>query len=272
MDRREFAAALAAAAATGVGKGARAQTAASGQGTQKPQDGAGATPVKKPFQIGMIIFNNMIDLDFVGPHDVLSQVPDVKVTALAKTLDPVTTDSRLRLLPQARLSEAPPLDMLFIGGGFGTTQLMEDREVIDFLVSRAPTAQYITSVCTGALVLGAAGLLKGYKATTHWTAMGVLPIFGAEPVHERVVFDRNRITGGGVTAGIDFGLAVVGKIWGDEQAQIIQLTYEYAPKPPYNAGSPDTAPPAIKERVVAMFARTTNLRMEAARRAMVKIA
>lgn len=249
MDRRAFTTTMmAAATAAGASDGARAQSAA------------------KPFTIGMIIFNDMTNQDFVGPHDAFSRVSAAQVHVLARTLDPVTTDSRLRVLPQMTLKDAPMLDMLFIGGGGGTTKLMEDREHIEFLRARAPTAQYITSVCTGALVLGAAGLLKGYKAATHWAAMDILPVFGAEPVRKRVVIDRNRITGGGVTAGIDFGLTVIGKLWGHDLAQTLQLGMEYAPEPPYNSGSPATAPAEILKRTTAMLARMTNERLEVAKR------
>jgi cyclohexyl-isocyanide hydratase len=262
MNRRDFAAAVATAAAVGAGRPGRAQTSSAPTvGTQDTRQSAGA-----PFQIGMIIFDNMTNQDFVGPHDVFARVRAAQVHVLAKTLAPVTTDSKLQVLPQLALKDAPPLDLIFIGGGGGTTPLMEDAEMIGFLQSRAPRAQYLTSVCTGALVLGAAGLLQGYKAATHWAAMGVLPLLGAEPVHQRVVFDRNRVTGGGVTAGIDFGLAVVGKLWGDELAQMIQLGMEYAPEPPYNAGTPDSAPPEITRRVTESLSRMTGERMAAARR------
>jgi cyclohexyl-isocyanide hydratase len=219
------------------------------------------------FTIGMLIFENMTNLDFAGPADVFARVADATTVVLAKTTDPVRTDSGGRVLPAVALRDAPELDLLFVGGGPGTLGLMEDAEVLDFLRERAPHAQWITSVCTGALVLGAAGLLRGYRATTHWNAMDLLPIFGAHPVNERVVIDRNRITGGGVTAGIDFALTVVARLWGDDRAQLIQLGSEYNPAPPFNAGSPDVAPPHL----VAQFrARTQGLsekRVRAAQRA-----
>jgi cyclohexyl-isocyanide hydratase len=143
---------------------------------------------------------------------------------------------------------------------------MEDEETIDFLVQRAPHARWITSVCTGALVLGAAGLLRGYKAATHWTAMEVLPYFGAEPVHRRVVVDRNRITGGGVTAGLDFALTVAAALHGDDHAQAMQLGMEYAPQPPFDTGSPATAPVELVQRVRMQVAKSTEARMAAAQR------
>jgi len=220
-----------------------------------------------PFRIGMIIFDRMTNLDFAAPADMFARVRAAKVHVLAKTLDPIVTDSGGRVLADMLLRDAPPLDMLFIGGGPGINALMEDPEMLDFLRSRAPGARYVTSVCTGALVLGAAGLLRGYKAATHWTAMEILPLLGAEPVHQRVVIDRNRITGGGVTAGLDFGLTVIATLWGEEQAQLIQLGSEYDPAPPFNAGSPLTAPRAIVEKFRGVSAGLTETRRAIAARA-----
>jgi len=219
------------------------------------------------FQIGMIIFDRMTNIDFVGPCDVLARVSGTKVHVLAKTRDPITTDAGHRILADMTLQDAPELDMLFIGGGPGVTALMDDVEVLHFLTTRAPRAKYVTSVCTGALVLGAAGLLRGYRATTHWAAMEVLSLVGAIPVAERVVVDRNRITGGGVTAGIDFGLIIVKTLWGESMAQLIQLGQEYDPHPPFSAGSPRTAPPEIVERFRQLSAKQTAERMAAGRRA-----
>ncbi|MEO8922291.1 MAG: DJ-1/PfpI family protein [Caldimonas sp.] len=220
----------------------------------------------RAFHIGMLIFDGMTNLDFAGPLDVLARMPDAVVHVLAKSRDPVITDTGLLVSPALALGQAPPLDMLFVGGGPGSTALMEDEEVLSFLRERAVTACWITSVCTGALVLGAAGLLRGYKAATHWTAMDVLPLLGAEPVCERVVVDRNRITGGGVTAGIDFGLRVAALLHGDAVAQAIQLGMEYDPKPPFDCGSPRLASAAIVDRVRQRTAAMTDARMAAARR------
>lgn len=215
----------------------------------------------------MIIFDKMTNLDFAAPADMFSRVRQAKVHVLAKTADYVTTDSGGRVLPDMALRDAPELDMLFIGGGPGVGALMEDSEMLDFLRARAPRAKWMTSVCTGGLVLGAAGLLRGYKAATHWTAMEILPILGAEPVYRSVVVDRNRITGGGVTAGIDFGLTVIATLFGPEQAQLIQLGNEYDPKPPFDAGSPLKAPQTIVAKFRSMTAGMTRLRREAATRA-----
>jgi cyclohexyl-isocyanide hydratase len=246
MDRRTFNTAL----------GAIATAAMVARGEAAADDKGG-----KSFHIGMVLFDQMTNLDLVGPLDMFGRVPQVRVHLLAKTLDPVTTDTGMQVLPQARLAAAPRLDMLFVPGGTGTTQAMEDPVLLDWLRRRAPQAQWITSVCTGALVLGAAGLLHGYKAATHWTVMDLLPLLGAEPVAERVVIDRNCVTGGGVTAGIDFALTVIARLWGEEQAQLIQLMNEYDPAPPFKAGSPETAP----RSVVAEY-RKKSTQMSAARR------
>ena len=219
-----------------------------------------------PFHIGMLIFDGMTNLDFAGPLDVLARMPGAAVHVLARSREPVTTDIGIPVLPTLAFDEAPPLDMLFVGGGAGSTALMEDAAVLNFLRERALSAKWITSVCTGALVLGAAGLLRGYKAATHWSAMEVLPLLGAEPVHERVVVDRNRITGGGVTAGIDFGLRVAALLHGDAVAQAIQLGMEYDPQPPFDCGSPQVADAALVARVRQRMAPITEARMAAARR------
>lgn len=194
------------------------------------------------FEIGMLVFDQMTQLDFAGPCDALSRIKAARVNIIGKARGPVTTDSGVRIFAELALDEVPQLDMIFVPGGFGTTLLLEDRAVLDFLARQAERAQWITSVCTGALVLGAAGLLRGYKAATHWATMEDLVPFGAEPVHQRVVIDRNRATGGGVTAGIDFGLTLIARIWGEDQAKLIQLGQEYNPQPPFAAGSPAAAP------------------------------
>lgn len=220
---------------------------------------------QKPFTIGMVAFDMMTNLDFVGPFDILSRVRAARTIVLGKSLDPITTDSKYRMLPEMRLADAPELDMLFVPGGPGTTKLMEDAEMLGFLRDRAPRAQWVTSVCTGALVLGAAGLLRGYRAATHWTAMDILPVLGAIPVNERVVVDRNRMTGGGVTAGIDFGLTLIARIWGEDQAKLIQMANEYNPQPPFDAGHPDRAP-EVAARFREVSKGLTAARMEAAKR------
>lgn len=201
-----------------------------------------AASTSKPFEIGMLIFDQMTQLDFAGPGDAFARIKTARINVIGKEQGPVTTDSGVRIHAEVGLDEAPQLDLIFVPGGFGTTALLEDQAVLDFLVRQAERAQWITSVCTGALVLGAAGLLRGYDAVTHWSAMDSLLVLGARPVDQRVVIDRNRVTGGGVTAGIDFGLTLIARLWGEDQAKLIQLGQEYNPQPPFSAGSPSSAP------------------------------
>lgn len=223
-------------------------------------------PTTPRLQIGMLVFPDMTSLDFDAPVDALSRMPDTQVHVLAKTLEPVKNDIGLMVTPTLRMRDAPRLDLLFVGGGRGVNRLMEDEETIDFLRDRGPQAQWITAVCAGSLLLGAAGLLRGYRAATHWAAMEVLPLLGAIPTYERVVVDRNRITGGGVTAGLDFGLTVAAQLHGDEHAMQTQLMVEYDPHPPFDAGSPARAPAHIVDRVRAALAASTQERLAIARR------
>lgn len=200
-------------------------------------------------KIGMLMFPDMTQLDFTAPWEVFAQMPGCEVKVIAKSLDPVVARGGLRFLPDTILSEAPQMDLLFVPGGPGVGALMEDREVLEFLRRQAAGAKYVTSVCTGALVLGAAGLLKGYRATTHWLSLELLPVFGADASPDRVVVDRNRMTGGGVTAGIDFALTVAAETVGVEVAKSIQLLIEYNPAPPFACGHPDTADAEVVEAV-----------------------
>jgi cyclohexyl-isocyanide hydratase len=206
-------------------------------------------------QITFLLFPHVTQLDLTGPAQVLSRLPEARVELVAKTLEPVSTDAGFPLLPSATFETAAPADILCVPGGFGVTAAMEDEATLAWLRSAADRAEWITSVCTGALVLGAAGLLDGYRATTHWASHDYLAAFGAVPVQERVVFDRNRVTGGGVTAGIDFGLALTARIAGEEHARFIQLSLEYDPAPPFDSGSPEKADPAVLERYRTMVAR-----------------
>ncbi len=198
-----------------------------------------------PCHIGFFIFPEMTQLDFTGPYEVFTRLADTIVHVVAKTADPVRTERGLVLVPTVTIDECPPLNVIVVPGGPGTQQLLDDEAVLGFLREQAEQAKYVTSVCTGALVLGAAGLLRGYRATTHWLSLPLLELFGAIPVDERVVVDGNRVTGGGVTAGIDFGLQLAAMMRGDTLAQQIQLQLEYNPAPPFTAGSPATAPQAI---------------------------
>ena len=254
MDRRSTFGALGGAALAGLLPRSRADAQTPVSATRK-------------FSIGMIIFDQMTNLDFVGPNQVFGGAPNSKIHVIAKSLDPIVTDTGCRVLADTTFNDAPELDLIFIGGGGGTTRLMDDPQVLDFLRSRAPRAQWITAVCTGTLVLGAAGLLRGYKATTHWTAIELLPVLGAQPIEDRVVIDRNRVTGGGVTAGIDFGLVILAHIWGTDVARRAQLILEYAPTPPFDSGSPKTASPGLVAAVLKSWTKILDGRRSAATRA-----
>ncbi|MGU7772333.1 DJ-1/PfpI family protein [Burkholderia sp. MR1-5-21] len=204
--------------------------------------------------IGFLVFPGVQQLDLTGPHDVLASLPDAAVHLVWKTREPVASSSGLLLTPTSTYADCPPLDVICIPGGSGITDLLLDPDTIAFVRERSAAARYVTSVCTGALLLGAAGLLRGRRATTHWAFHALLEPLGAVPVHARVVRDGNLITGGGVTAGIDFALTIAAELAGDDEAQAIQLGLEYAPAPPFDSGSPDTAPEQIVKRVTEQSA------------------
>jgi cyclohexyl-isocyanide hydratase len=201
------------------------------------------------FHTGFVVFPNLTQLDFTGPLQVLHRLPGATTHIVAKTREPVPSDTPLAIPPTATFADCPPLDLLCIPGGVGMDQAMEDDETIAFVRREGARAKYVTSVCTGAFILGAAGLLRGKRATTHWALHHLLPRVGAIPVKERVVRDGNTFTGGGVTAGVDFAFVVLSEIAGPDVAQTVQLEIEYDPKPPFAAGSPHGAPAEIKARV-----------------------
>ena len=200
--------------------------------------------------VGMTLFPNVTQLDLTAPYEVFSRMPDTKVALLASSPAPVRTEWGMSIVPDATFLDAPELDVLCVPGGWGVNAMLENAELLTFIRERGLRAQYVTSVCSGALLLGAAGLLRGYRASTHWMSIDLLPFFGAIPVRERVVVDRNRITGGGVTAGIDLGLVIAAELFGVQAAQKIQLAIEYDPMPPFSSGSPDTAPSDVKAAVI----------------------
>ncbi|KUZ98734.1 dimethylglycine dehydrogenase [Burkholderia latens] len=204
--------------------------------------------------IGLLVFPGVQQLDLTGPHDVLASLPDAAVHLVWKSCDTVASSSGLALAPTCTFDDCPPLDVICVPGGIGINDLLLDAATIAFVQQRAASARYVTSVCTGALLLGVAGLLRGRRATTHWAFHSLLEPLGAVPVRERVVRDGNLITGGGVTAGIDFALTIAAELVGDEEAQAIQLQLEYAPAPPFDAGSPDTAPASVLARVTGRSA------------------
>ncbi|MBA3896239.1 MAG: DJ-1/PfpI family protein [Sphingomonadaceae bacterium] len=209
----------------------------------------------EPVSVAFLVFPRITQLDLTGPAQVLSRLGKAKIDLVWKTRDPVPTDAGFDLLPTAAFDEVTRADILCIPGGFGTTALMEDDAVLDWVRMVAADAAWVTSVCTGSLVLAAAGLLEGYRATSHWAARHQLAWFGAEPVAERVVFDGNRVTGGGVTAGIDFALALTAAIRGEENARMVQLSLEYDPHPPFDSGSPERAGPVLVEAYHARAAK-----------------
>ena len=215
----------------------------------------------------MLIFPRMTQLDFTGPFEALARLPNAQVHVVWKSKDPVTSDTGLSFLPTTTIAQCPPLDVICVPGGPGQIELMDDEEVIRFVRTMGASAKYVTSVCTGALVLGAAGLLEGYEAATHWMSAEQLPLFGAKPVGKRVVVDRNRITGGGVTAGIDFGLYLAAQLADEEAARRIQLFLEYDPAPPFDSGSPRTAAAPLVQGVRESAANMLERRWAASRRA-----
>ena len=223
-----------------------------------------------PLRIGLLVFPRVTQLDLTGPVQVFSSVPGAELHLIWKRIEPVKSDSVLTLTPTTTFADCPQLDVICVPGGFGTDDLLNDEEVLNFLRRQAEGAKYVTSVCTGSLVLGAAGLLRGYRAATHWTAMDFLKEFGAIPTKTRVCIDRNRVTGGGVTAGIDFALTLVSHLVDPQTAQAIQLRLEYNPAPPFDAGSPETAPAEIvarlKERIAPAQARRSEMIGRAAAR------
>jgi cyclohexyl-isocyanide hydratase len=224
-----------------------------------------------PLQIGLLLFPKLTQLDLTGPLQVFSSLPGAKVHLIWKRLEPVPSDSVLVLTPTMTFADCPQLDVICVPGGAGTDDMVNDEEMLDFLRRQAERAKYVTSVCTGSLVPGAAGLLRGYRATTHWTAMELLAPFGATPAKTRVCMDRNRVTGGGVTAGIDFALTLVSILADRQTAEAIQLRLEYNPAPPFSAGSPDTAPPEILALLEERIAPFRKRRKEANARAAARL-
>ncbi|TFG88968.1 MAG: DJ-1/PfpI family protein [Hyphomicrobiales bacterium] len=222
-------------------------------------------PQDQHLQIGSLLFEGLDQIDLTGPFEVLSRVPNSTYRIYGKTPEPVRDVKGLRLSPDATLAEAPPLDVLHVPGGPGQQALMADDEVLDWVCGQAAGAQIVFSVCTGALICGAAGLLQGRRATTYWAALHLLPYFGATPVEERVVVDGNLVCAAGVTAGIDGALRVAALLRGDEAAETIQLYMQYAPEPPFNAGSPETAPEAVVAAVRGAAAEIMARREETAR-------
>jgi cyclohexyl-isocyanide hydratase len=217
-------------------------------------------------RIGALLFEGIDQIDLTGPFEVLSRLPDSEYAIYAKTASPVRDINGLTLTPDAALADAPQLDVLHVPGGAGQEALMDDREVLGWLTKQVAGGSRVFSVCTGALLLGATGLLRGRRATTHWASLDLLPYFGATPVDERVVADGTMIFTAGVTAGIDGALRLAAELRGQAAAEGIQLAIAYAPEPPFNSGRPDTAPPAVLETATRSVSALTARRKETARR------
>jgi cyclohexyl-isocyanide hydratase len=255
MYRRDFAKQLGAALLAGgliCELPANSQESATSSQSNMPH----AMPSGPPLQIAMLVYPGMTAMDLVAPQLVFAELMNSAVHLVWKSKETVTSDTGIPIVPTMSFSDCPAeLDVLFVGGGTrGTWALMNDSGVNEFLRSRSMKAKLVTSVCTGSLVLGAAGLLKGYRATSHWVARDLLPLLGAIPVNARVVEDRNRITGAGVTAGMDFALRVATRLRGEKYAQILELANEYDPQPPFKSGNPQDASPEVREFVRNFYA------------------
>jgi cyclohexyl-isocyanide hydratase len=269
MDRRAFNRALVTSAAAALLGGHGAESEATGVAPGVPSPDVARLP---PLTVAMLVYPDMILLDLAGPQTVFSLLM-AKVHLVAKEARAVTTDVGLPVPPTTTFAECPEqLDVLFVPGGLkGTVAAMDDRDTLDFLASRGRSARYVTSVCTGSLVLGAAGLLRGYRAASHWYVRDLLSLLGATPAAERVVVDRNRVTGGGVTAGIDFALTLAATLRSEEYARRLQLVLEYDPQPPYRAGTPETAGAATADDVRRRRAPAIAAAQQAALRAKARL-
>ncbi|MEO0759105.1 MAG: DJ-1/PfpI family protein [Cyanobacteria bacterium J06648_16] len=213
------------------------------------------------YVIGLVFYPGMTSLDIVGPHQVFGALPGGELHRIWKTLEPVTADDGLVLVPDTTFADCPSLDVICVGGGMGQHAIIDDPEVIEFFRKQGSTAKFVTSVCGGSEFLAKAGLLEGYRAATHWGMRDQLASLGVEVGTERVVVDRDRITGGGVTAGIDFALTIASILYGEETAKIIQLLLEYNPAPPFDTGSPEKAGPELVNKAVLFMQGMSNLEL-----------
>ena len=281
MDRRAFNQAAVALAVTMVGARSPAAASNASAATKESADLHHLKVMQQyrhlwdgpQLEIGMLVYPGMFLQDLVGPLTMFEALRNRNIHLLWKNCQPVGPEKPehpglIPVPPNCTFAECPQqLDVLFVPGGVpGTLTMMEDREVLDFLADRGSKAKWVTSVCTGSLILGAAGLLKGYQATSYWATLDVLPEFGAKPLRRRVVIDRNRVTGGGVTAGLDFGLDLIARLRTPEYAQAVQLYLEYDPAPRFNAGSPSKAPREARQFMAQMFAEMNQAARAAARR------
>jgi cyclohexyl-isocyanide hydratase len=225
----------------------------------------------KHLTIGCFVFPRQDQIDFTGPFEVLSRIPNSTIHVIGKTKNPIRDVKGLILTPEMSIADAPPLDLLHVSGGLGQQALMEDEEILSFIRDQAESGRYLLSVCTGALLCGAAGVLRGRKATTHWAAWDLLRYYGAIPTKARVVADGNLISTAGVTAGPDGSLKIASILRGDLVAQEIQLDIEYAPNPPFHSGTPETAPPEVIQAFFAHYGNVKESREAEARRFAAKL-
>lgn len=223
------------------------------------------------FTIGCFIFPRQDQIDFTGPFEVLSRIPDSTVHIIAKTKAPVRDVKGLILTPEMTIAEAPPFDLLLVSGGLGQQALMDDDEILSLIRNQADSGRYVFSVCTGALLCGAAGILRGRRATTHWAAWNLLHYYGAIPTKSRVVVDGNYISTAGVTAGIDGALQVAAILRGNSVAEEIQLDIEYAPEPIFHSGTPETASPDTIDAFFTKYGHIKESREAEARRFAAKL-
>ena len=220
------------------------------------------TDSSKPIIIGLVFYPGMTALDIVGPQQVFSALPGVQIHRLWKTLEQIETDDGMVILPDTTFEDCPPLDVICVGGGLGQMAIVDDPKVLEFFQKQGSTAKFVTSVCGGSEFLAKAGLLQGYRAATHWIMREQLAQLGVEVGTERVVIDRNRMTGGGVTAGIDFGLTIAAKLCGEEAAKLAQLMLEYDPAPPFDAGSPEKAGADLVNKAMSYATGTLGLEVK----------
>ena len=225
----------------------------------------------RSLHVGFMLFPQVLSLDFIGPYSVLRSGPNVQTDLIWKNTEPIMSSDRLLLSPTLAIANCPQLDVLCVPGGEGILEMMEDQDILNFIRAQSTGLHYLCSVCTGSLILGAAGLLLGKKATTHWQSFDMLTEFGAIAVHKRVVSDHCLFTAAGVTSGIDMALHLAGKLWGDEIAQTIQLNMEYHPEPPYNSGTPQSAPSSCVEAQRKKSEERQAKRLLVARRAAAKL-
>jgi cyclohexyl-isocyanide hydratase len=264
LSRREFAGNIASSVAlASLGKIAKSETPSPSAATRLSDERA--TPASKHLTIGCLVFPRQDQIDFTGPFEVLSRIPNSTVHVIAKTKTLIRDVKGLILTPEMAIAEAPSLDLLLVSGGLGQQALMDDQEILSLIRNQADSGRYVFSVCTGALLCGAAGILRGRRATTHWAAWDLLHYYGAIPTKSRVVVDGNYISTAGVTAGIDGSLKIASMLRNDEVAQEIQLDIEYAPDPPFHSGTPDTAPPEVLHAFFVQYEQVKKSREAEAR-------